>query len=66
MKEKDVPIKDKAFLTLEEASCYFGIGVNKLRTLTNDPCSPYVIWVGTKRLIKRKKLEQHLDNSYEI
>ena len=32
----EVPISDKALLTLEEAAEYFNIGMNKLRELTCD------------------------------
>ena len=32
----DVPIWKKASLTIEEATAYFGIGMNKLRELTED------------------------------
>lgn len=65
MKET-IPISEKAFLTLEEASAYFNIGTNKLRDLTNDKNCPFVIWNGTKRLIKRKKLEAYLEKMYVI
>ena len=54
LKEK-LSICEKAYLTLEEAAEYFNIGINKLREMTNDKNCPYVIWNGTKRLIKRKK-----------
>ena len=30
-----VPIWEKANLTLEEAAAYYGIGINKLRALTD-------------------------------
>ena len=65
LKEK-ISICDKAYLTLEEASEYFNIGINKLREMTNDKNCPYVIWNGTKRLIKRKKLEAYLDGVFII
>lgn len=32
----EVPIWEKANLTLEEAAAYFGIGINKIRQLTNE------------------------------
>lgn len=49
-----VPVWEKANLTLEEAAAYFGIGINKLRDLTNEESCPFVLWNGSKRLIKRK------------
>lgn len=63
---KEVPIWEKAYLTLEEAAAYYGIGINKLRELTNPENCDFVLWCGTKRLIKRKKLEEYLDRAYSI
>ena len=63
---RDVPVWEKANLSLEEAAAYFGIGVNKLRDMTNDEECPYVLWNGSKRLIKRKAFEQYLERSYSI
>lgn len=33
---KEVPIWEKSNLTLEEAAAYSGIGINKLREITNN------------------------------
>ena len=63
---KDVAIADKALLTLEEAAKYFNIGINKLRIMTNEETCPYVVWNGSKRLIKRKPFEEYLYSSYSI
>ena len=60
---KDVAIADKALLTLEEAAKYFNIGINKLRIMTNEENCPYVVWNGSKRLIKRKPFEEYLYRS---
>ncbi len=63
---KTIPIWEKSNLTLEEAAAYSGVGVNKLRELTNDENSKLVLWVGNKRLIKRKLLDQYLEDVYSI
>jgi excisionase family DNA binding protein len=63
---KEVAIADKALLTLEEAAKYFNIGINKLRIMTNEENCPYVVWNGSKRLIKRKPFEEYLYSSYSI
>lgn len=63
---KNVPIWEKANLSMEEASAYFGIGINKLREMTNDSNCPYVLWNGNKRMIKRKALEKLLEAAYSI
>jgi len=63
---KEVPIWEKSNLTLEEAAAYSGVGINKLRDITNDEYCDFVLWVGTKRLIKRKKLDEFLARAYSI
>ena len=63
---KKVPVGEKANLSLEEAAAYFGIGINKLRDMTNDENCPFVLWNGNKRLIKRKQLERFLETAYSI
>lgn len=62
----EVPIWNKANLTLEEAAAYFGIGTGKLREITDNEKCPAVLWVGTKRLIKRKAMEDYLTRAYSI
>lgn len=62
----EVPIWERAALTLEEASAYSGIGKHKLRELSNDEDCLFVLWVGSKRLIKRKQLDQFLDKAYSL
>ena len=64
--KQDVPIWEKANLTIEEAAAYFGIGMNKLRELTEDEQCKFVLFVGTKRLIKRRLFEQYLEQAYSI
>lgn len=61
-----VPVWEKANLSLDEAAAYFGIGINKLRDMTNDENCPFVLWNGNKRLIKRKQLERFLETAYSI
>lgn len=62
----DIPLWEKANLTLEEASAYSNIGVNKLREITNARDCNFVLWVGNKRLIKRKQFDTYLSNCYSI
>lgn len=67
MTEKEkVPIWEKVLLTLEEAASYTGIGVNKLREISNTEECSFIIWNGSKRLFKRAKLEEYLEKSYSI
>ena len=62
MEKQEVPIWEKANLTIDEAAAYFGIGTNKLREITSNPDCEFVIRVGAKRLFKRKKFERYLED----
>ena len=66
MAVEKIPVWEKANLSLEEAAAYFGIGINKLRDMTNEDNCPFVLWNGNKRLIKRKTLEKYLESAYSI
>lgn len=63
---KEVPISQKSCMTVEEAAAYSNIGQNKLRALTDDDNCPFVLWVGTKRLIKRWAFDEYLAKAYSI
>lgn len=64
--EQEVPIAEKALLTIDEAAAYYNLGLHKLRELTNDEHCPYVLWNGNKRLIKRKPFEEFLYSQYSV
>jgi excisionase family DNA binding protein len=61
-----VPLWEKSNLTLKEAAEYTGIGINKLRDISNGDNCPFVLWVGGKRLLKRKQLDEYLAKSFSI
>ena len=63
---KEVPIWEKSNLTLEEAAAYTGIGIGNIREITNDEHCKFVLWVGNKRLIKRKLFDQYIENCYSV
>ena len=65
-KEHEVPIWERSLLTINEAADYTGIGINKLRSLANKRNSNLIIWVGSKKMFKRKKLDEYLDNAVSI
>ena len=62
----EVPIWEKSNLTLEEAAAYSCVGINKLRAISDKESCPFVLWNGTKRLLKRKKLDEYLERAYSI
>ena len=61
-----IPFWLKSNLTVDEAAAYSGVGRNKLRELTDDERCSFVLWVGNKRLIKRRMLDEFLDNMYSV
>ncbi len=63
---KEVPIWVKSNLTLEEAAAYSNIGINKLREITNNENCSFVLWNGSKRLIKRVLFDKYLEKVYSI
>lgn len=63
---KEVPIWEKSNLTLEEAAAYSGIGINKIRELTNQQNCNFVLFVGSKRLIKRRLFDAYIEKIYSI
>lgn len=61
-----VPIWEKTNLTVEEAAAYSGIGRNKIRELSDNEDCPFVLWVGSKRMIKRKLFDEYIEKQYSI
>lgn len=66
IKVDNVPLWEKSNLTIDEAAVYFNIGTKKLRAMTESESCPYVLWIGNKRLIKRKEFEEYLRKTYSI
>ncbi len=64
--EQQVPIEHKLALTISEAAAYSNIGQNKIDKLLRAPNCPFVLFVGTKKLVKRKEFEQFVSNRTEI
>lgn len=64
--KQETPIWEKVLLTLEEAACYTGVGINKLREMSNEENCDFVLWNGSRRLFKREKLEDYLKAAFSI
>lgn len=59
----EIPFWEKYVLSIEEASLYFHIGTNRLRSLVNEhKNADWVLWINTHAGIKRKKFEQFIDS----
>ena len=67
IKEKyDIPLYRKPFLSVEEAVAYTGIGRDKLYELTNPEDCPFVLWIGNRRMIKRRVFDEYIEKCYSI
>ncbi|MEG0805148.1 MAG: excisionase [Lachnospiraceae bacterium] len=62
----EVPIWEKATLTIEEAAAYSNIGINKINELSKKPRCPFTLYIGRKKLIKRKEFEKYISDSIEL
>ena len=61
-----IPLWHKPNLSIEEAVAYSGIGRDKLYELTNPEDCPFVLWIGNRRMIKRKKFDEYIERQYSI
>lgn len=66
MEKNTIPIYEKYALTIEEAAAYSNIGQNKINELLKDPRCTFVLWVGRKKLVKRKAFEDFISKQVEI
>ena len=64
--ETNVPIYHKLTLTIREAAAYSNIGVNKINALLKQPDCPFVLYVGTRKLVKRKAFEAYIEENLAI
>ena len=64
--EQKVAIENKLALTIREAAEYSNIGINKLDRLLREPNCPFVLYVGAKKLVKRKEFEQFISSRLSI
>ena len=61
-----VPIWEKLAITKEEAAKYSNIGINKIDSMLKEPRCPFVLYVGKKKLVKRKEFEEFISKNIEI
>ena len=61
-----LPIDRKLLLSIREAAEYSNIGINKIDSMLRTPNCPFVLFVGTKKLVKRKEFEQFISQHLVI
>lgn len=62
----DIPLNLKLTMTVKEAAEYSNIGINRIDRMLRSPNCPFVLYVGTKKLVKRKEFEQFISNKLTI
>ncbi len=62
----NIPVEKKINLTIREAAEYSNIGINKITELLKNPMCNFVLYIGNKKLVKRKEFEQYLSSVREI
>ena len=66
VEELQVPIHLKMTLTIKEAAAYSNIGINKIESMLRTPNCPFVLFVGTKKLVKRREFEEYISRTMAI
>ena len=64
--DKFLPIDRKMLLSIREAAEYSNIGINKIDEMLKQPNCPFVLYVGTKKLVKRKAFEEFIESKIAI
>ena len=62
VEELQVPIHLKMTLTIKEAAACSNIGINKIKSMLRSPNCPFVLYVGPKKLVKRREFEQYISH----
>ena len=53
-------------LTIKGAAEYGNIGINRIDSMLRSPSCPFVPYVGTKKPVRRKELEQYISDKLVI
>lgn len=56
----------KLLLTKYEAAAYSNIGINKIEAMLRAPNCPFALYIGTKKLVKRKEFEEYISQKTAI
>ena len=62
----NLPIDRKMLLSIREAAEYSNIVINKIDEMLKQPNCPFVLYVGTKKLVKRKAFEEFIEGRVAI
>lgn len=62
----EIPTWKKLNMTINEAAEYSGIGIHKLYELTDDPDCSFVLRVGLRRLVNKRRFDEFIESSFSI
>ena len=51
---------------IREAAEYSNIGINRIDKMLRAANCPFVLYVGSKKLVKRKEFEEYISNKLAI
>jgi hypothetical protein len=58
-----VPIYHKITLSITEANKLTGIGINSIEDRLREPNCPFVLYIGVKKMVKRKEFEEYISKT---
>lgn len=64
--ETKVPVSEKVTLTIKETAAYSNIGINRIDNMLKQPNCLFVLYVGNKKLVKRREFEKFLEKQLVI
>ena len=66
MKQDEVPIQEKLLLTIREAALYSNIGINRIDAMLREEGCPFVLFVGSRKLVKRREFENYISERFVV
>ena len=66
MKQDEVPIQEKLLLTIKEAALYSNIGINRIDAMLREEGCPFVLFIGSRKLVKRREFENYISECFVV
>ena len=61
-----VPINEKLLLTIREAALYSNIDINRIDAMLREEGCPFVLFVGSRKLVKRREFENYISERFVV
>ena len=66
MKQDEVLIQEKLLLTIKEAALYSNSGINRIDAMLREEGCPFVLFVGSRKLVKRREFENYISERFVV